>query len=388
MSLENTNLTDRTRMVVDLSAIVHNYEMARKWFPEKKIMSVLKSDAYGHGIAGIAPTCEKYTDAYAVASFEEGKAIRDAGCRKPVLIFNPVPKGTIIPAARENLSFSIGGTEYLEMVSSELRKEGLTADCHIKIDTGFNRTGFRMREEREQECLADILKVYETKELSVKGIYTHMPVGDSNEPDDLAFTEMQVCRLKKVFELVESAGYSAGIRHAFATEAGLNHPDQLFDMVRIGMMIYGNCGSIPQSHDLDLWPVEQWTANIAEIEHLPVGESVGYGRTYITKRPTKLAVLSVGYGDGYRRQYAGMEVLCCGRRVPVIGRICMDSMMIDITDVKDAVVGTEVVLIGTQISEDGKEKLEIRPMELAARFGSTCGEVTGAISKRVPRYYR
>lgn len=388
MSLENTYTADRTRMIVDLAAVKHNYEMARKHFPGKLLMTVLKNNAYGHGIQGMAATCEEYTDQYAVATYEEGKVLREAGSKKPILIFNPVPEDSIADAARVGLTFSVGSLEYALRVQTELQKAGLTAECHLKVDTGFNRTGFRIRESKENLCLQKILYVFNMKELTVKGIYTHLPVGDSDEPDDEAFTQRQLKRYRRIIELIELSGYHPGTRHAFATEGGLLHRgDDEFDMIRLGMMIYGNCSSVEQSHELGLQQIEKWSTNICEIEELREGEDVGYGRTFTAMRPSRLAVLSVGYGDGYRRQYGGMEVLCGGKRVPVIGRICMDSMMIDVTDVEDAHVGMEVVLIGQQPSEDGEEMLEIRPMELAARFSSTCGEVTGAVSARVPRYY-
>ena len=388
MSIENTFRTDRTRMVIDLHAVRKNYETARCLFPGKQIMTVMKNNAYGYGIVGMAATCEKYTDQYAVATFEEGKALRDAGCRKPVLVFNPVPAGRIADAAREQLTFSVGSLEYALFLQTELEKAGLTAECHLKIDTGFNRTGFRMREEAEDLCMQKIFYVYKIPDLTVKGMYTHLPVGDSAEADDVRFTGRQLALFDRAVELTRAAGLTPGLRHVFATDSGLFHREENpYEMVRMGMLIEGNCAAVPESHELGLQQIEQWTTNITQIETVAPGEDVGYGRTFTAARPTRVAVLSVGYGDGYRRQYGGMEVLCGGKRVPVIGRICMDSMMIDVTDVEDPAVGMEVVLLGQQLSEDGEEMLEIRPMELASRFDSTSGEVTGAISARVPRYY-
>ncbi len=388
MSLKTTGQTDRTRMVIDLTAVRKNYGTVRSLFPGKKIMTVMKNDAYGYGITGMAATCEEYTDQFAVATYEEGKALRDAGCKKPVLIFNPVPRGRIADAARERLTFSVGSLEYALLLQTELLKAGLSAACHLKIDTGFNRTGFRMREESEDLCMQKVLYVYKIPNLSVKGMYTHLPVGDSAEACDREFTARQLRRFDRAVELVQKAGFDPGLRHAFATDSGLFHRDEnLYEMVRMGMLIHGNCATVEKSHELGLQQIEQWTTNITQLENVAPGEDVGYGRTFTAARPTRLAVLSVGYGDGYRRQYGGMEVLCGGKRVPIIGRICMDSMMIDVTDVEEPYVGMEVVLLGQQLSEDGEEILEIRPMELAARFDSTSGEVTGAISARVPRYY-
>jgi len=395
----DTYQRDRTRVIIDLGAIRHNYEMIRKAFPGVLIMSVLKADAYGHGISGIAAGCDQYTDQFAVATVEEGRRIREAGAKKPVLLLGPVPEGRITEAAKLGLAFSVGSLAYALRLKTELEKEGLQADIHIKIDTGFNRTGFRFREAgdggrpegsfvpTEDELMMQQLKLlFQIPQLKVKGIYTHLPVPESDFQEDVAFTDLQLARFGRVIERLKEAGLDPGVVHALSTGGALARPGDLFDMVRIGMMIYGQCDSLQNARKLGLRQAMQWSSQLVAVEEVAEGESVGYGRTFIADRPLILGVVSVGYADGYRRNYQGLEVLCGGKKVPVIGRICMDFLMIDLTEVDEPEVGMQVVLLGSMEGEDG-ERLEITAIEIAAAADSTCGEVTAAISPRVPRYY-
>lgn len=385
-SLENTRINDRTRVVINLSAIKNNYRVIRSAFKGIRIMSVLKADAYGHGISDIAGTCDPLTDAFAVATVEEGERIRNAGAVKPVLILGPVPVGKMEAAARLDLTFSVGSLEYALLLKTVLSENGLTASCNIKVDTGFNRTGFRFRApagdlSESMISLQKILQVFRMPELNVTGTYTHLPVPESDFPEDRLFTAHQIESFRMVTEKIREAGYDPGICHAYSTGGALSAEGGLFDMVRVGMMVYGQCDTLEHYHELGLTQAIRWSANLAGITEIREGETVGYGRAFTAMRPTTLGVVSCGYADGYRRNYAGLSVICGGKKVPVVGRICMDFMMIDITDVEDAYVGMEVVLLG----KDGDE--EITAMDIAGQRDSTCGEVTAAISPRVVRYY-
>lgn len=377
---------DRTRAVIDLSAVRHNYEVIRKTFPDVKVMSVLKADAYGHGISGIAAVCDSLTDAFAVATVEEGERIRAAGAQKPVLVLGPVPEGKILKAARLGLTFSVGSLEYALMVRTILSENGLTADCHIKADTGFNRTGFRFRApagdlSESMFSFQKILQVFRMPELHVTGTYTHLPVPESDFPEDAAFTASQIASFELLTEKIREAGFDPGICHVYSTGGALAAAGPLFDMVRVGMMVYGQCDTPEHYRKLGLRQALCWSAKLVGITEINEGESVGYGRAFTALRPTTLGIVSCGYADGYRRNYAGLSVICGGVRVPVIGRICMDFMMIDLTGLEDIYTGMEVVLLG----RDGEE--EITAIDIAALRDSTCGEVTAAISSRVERYY-
>lgn len=383
MSLKNTFAEDRTRAVVSLDAIRSNYSVLRRTFPGQQIMSVLKADAYGHGISGIAPLCNELTDQFAVASVEEALRLRASGADKPVLLFGPVPDGRIAEAAELGLTFSIGSLGYAEKLENVLSEKGLHADCHIKLDTGFNRTGFRCRsgDPETEKVLGEILRLFSLPHLTVKGIYTHLPVPESCDPDDVRFTAGQLRSFREAIGSILAAGFDPGIRHALSTGGALARREDVFDMIRVGMPVYGQCDSPAHYRELCLRQALRWSANLVGITEIGAGESVGYGRTFTAPRSMRLGVVSAGYADGYRRGYQGLDVLCGGKRVPIVGRICMDFMMIDLTDVPEPQVGMEVVLLGTQAAE------EITAIEIAAARDSTCGEVTAAISSRVPRYY-
>ena len=303
-----------------------------------------------------------------------------------VLILGPVPFGKIEAAAGLDLTFSVGSLEYALLLKTVLSEKGLTAGCNIKIDTGFNRTGFRFRApagdlSESMISLQKILQVFGMPELTVTGTYTHLPVPESDFPEDREFTAHQIESFKLVTEKIREAGYDPGIRHVYSTGGALSAQGCLFDMVRVGMMVYGQCDTLEHYHELGLTQAMRWSANLSGITKIREGETVGYGRAFTAMRPTTLGVVSCGYADGYRRNYAGLSVICGGKKVPVVGRICMDFMMIDITDVEDAYVGMEVVLLG----KDGDE--EITAIDVAGLRESTCGEVTAAISPRVVRYY-
>jgi len=408
MSVEKTYENDRTRAIVDLDAIRNNYTVIRKTFPGQLVMSVLKADAYGHGIRGIAAVCDERTDWFAVATVEEGERLREAGAKKPVLLFGPVPEGCITEAARLGLTFSVGSMAYAMKLRAALVAEGLTADCHIKIDTGFNRTGFRFRESGAPEDAAgraesfspsasgmmvqQILMISRMKELNIKGVYTHLPVPESDFCEDVEFTKTQIDRLQEAVRRLREAGLEPGVVHAFSTGGALHwkgtEAEDLvcrFDMIRVGMMVYGQCDTAEHYKELGLKQAMTWSANVIDVVDIAEGETVGYGRTFAAQRPTTLGVVSVGYADGYRRNYQGLTVLCGGKRVPIIGRICMDFLMIDLTDVEDPGIGMEVILLGSQEGEEGAE--EITAIDIADARQSTCGEVTAAINERVPRYY-
>lgn len=376
--------SERTAAVISLEAIQNNYAAIRKAFPGQKILSVLKADAYGHGISGIAALCSAYTDQFAVATVEEGARLRAAGADKPTLLFGPVPEGKIAEAARLGLTFSLGSLSYAQKVQEILSREGLKADCHLKIDTGFNRTGFpyRQGEDRAEAVLQELLQVYSLSCLQVKGTYTHLPDPESDDPEEVAFTDLQLSSFREVIAKIRAAGFDPGICHALSTGGALKRKEDKFDMIRVGMLVYGQCDSLEHAKELGIRQALRWSSRVAAIREIAPGETVGYGRTFRAQRPTRLGVVSVGYADGYRRNYQGLEVLCGGKRVPILGRICMDFLMIDLTDLPDPKEGMEVVLLGSQGDE------EITAMEIAAARESTCGEVTAAINERVPRYYR
>lgn len=374
--------SERTCAEISLDAIRHNYAAIRNAFGKTKVMTVMKADAYGHGIRGMLPACDPSVDWYAVATMEEGREIRQWGSKKPVLLFGPVPAGQMAEAAALGLTFTVGSLAYARLLESKLRESGQTADIHLKIDTGLNRTGFRWRDDTAEQVLPELETVCAMDCFHVTGTYSHLACPEPDEPEDVWFTEQQVKRYEAACAAMTEKGLPLGLRHIASTGGALKHPDYRFDMVRVGMMVYGQCDSVENAKKHDLIPALCWKTYITQIETLKQGEWVSYSRTFRAERDMVLGVVSCGYADGYRRAYQNWgKVLVNGKVVRTLGRVCMDYLLIDLTDIENPEVGMEVVLLGRQ--GDG----EISVIELAEAMGSTCGEVTAAIGKRVVRHY-
>jgi len=374
--------SERTCAVVNLDAIRHNYGAIRQVFRGVRVMTVMKADAYGHGIAGILPACDRDTDWYATATMEEGREIRLGGSEKPVLLFGPVPAAQMEEAARLGLTFTVGSLAYASLLESKLKPHGLQAQIHLKIDTGLNRTGFRWRDGAEDRVLEELKQVCASDCFTVTGTYTHLACPEPDEPEDVWFTEEQIRLFRSACAAMERSGLPVGLRHACSTGGALKHPEYWFDMVRVGMMVYGQCDSVVHAKEYDLIPALCWKAYVTQIEPLKRGEWVSYGRTFRAERDLVLGVVSCGYADGYRRSYQSWgKVLVNGKVVRTLGRVCMDYLLVDLTEVEAPQIGMEVVLLGRQ------QDAEISVIELAEAVGSVCGEVTAAIGKRVARHY-
>lgn len=373
---------ERTCAEISLDAIRHNYGAIKKVFDETKVMTVMKADAYGHGIKGILPACDPFVDWYAVATMEEGREIRQWGSSKPVLLFGPVPAGQMAEAAQWGLTFTVGSLAYAELLASKLRHGNLKADIHLKIDTGLNRTGFRWRDDTAERTLAELETVSAMDCFTVTGTYSHLACPESDDPEDVWFTRRQVDWYIAACEAMEKRGLPVGLRHIASTGGALKHPEYRFDMVRVGMMAYGQCDSVENAKKYELLPALCWKAYVTQIEPLKQGEWVSYSRTFRAEKDMILGVVSCGYADGYRRAYQNWgKVLVNGQVVRTLGRVCMDYLLIDLTDIQNPQIGMEVVLLGRQGDQ------EISVIELAEAMTSTCGEVTAAIGKRVVRHY-
>lgn len=369
----------RTYAEVDLSAIRHNGQRIKAAFPDQKLLSVLKADAYGHGVSGVLPAYETFTDWYAVSTVEEGLAVRQRS-EKPVLLFGPVPAEQVVSAAESRLTFTLGSLECARELAKRLGQAGLAADCHLKIDTGLNRTGLRWRGDRE--VLEQIQQIYGMDALRVTGIYTHFACGEDATPEGLAFTAMQFDRFRSALEAMRSVGLEPGLRHCCATGGAMVQPSYCMDMVRLGMMPLGMSFSQESAAQYDLKPAMCWRSFVTQIETLQPGETVSYGCTFRAEKPMHIGIVTCGYADGYRRAYSNRaSVLVAGKRARVLGRVAMDYMMIDLTDIDAPYTGMEVVLLGS----DGRSR--ITAMELSQFGESVCGEVTSAISGRVPKIY-
>ena len=369
----------RTWAEIDLGAVRANYAALRRFLGCVKIMSVVKADAYGHGIRELVPTMDLLTDWYAVATVEEGLAIREAGSKRPILLLGNVPEGRMAEAARAGLTFTVGSLEYAKLLSEEV-PDG--AAFHLEIDTGMNRNGISWRSERGEEALTEIEEILALPGLTMTGAYTHFAAADSELPEDRAFTDLQFARFTEAVRAIRDKGYDVPICHCSATGGIFLHPDKRMDMVRTGMMIYGQCDTHAHAEMLGLRQALTWKSVLTEIRLVKADESVSYGRTWTAEQDSRIGIISCGYADGYLRNYQGRtSVLIRGRKCPVIGRICMDYMMADLTGLPEAARGDEVVLLGRQGGE------EIHITGFIEAVDSVCGAVTSALSPRVLRVY-
>lgn len=376
--MEASAKTGRAFARVSLKAIRHNGQIARRTFPGKYILSVLKADCYGHGITGVMPAYETFSDHYAVATVEEGLRVR-ACTQKPILLFGAAPEGQMVLAAQNGLTFTVGSREYAQRLADVLEEAGLTACCHLKIETGLNRSGVRWRD--PQKAMEDIRAIHSHKCLRFTGSYTHFACGEGQEDWELEFTALQYSRFTQALAAMEAEGLPTGLKHCCSTGGSLAHPEYQLDMVRLGMMPMGMSYSDESVEALGLIPAMTWVSYISQVEELPAGDAVSYACLYRAEKDMRIGMVTCGYADGYRRVYTNKtHVLIGGKKAPVIGRIAMDCLMIDLTGI-DAKVGDEVILLGS----DGVNA--ITAQMLMAYGESVSGEVTAVISPRVRRVY-
>lgn len=360
---------------IDLNAICHNLSQVKKRIGRKvKILAAVKANAYGHGIREVAEVLEKKgVDYLGVAFLEEGIELRKHGCKIPILVFShilPQQAGDIV---RYNLTASISILSLACAISKEAIRRNKVAKVHIKVDTGMGRLGIR------EEELPAFTKIFELKGLEVEGIYTHF---SSAYEDEKSFTRAQISQFKKIVSRLFRQGYNIPISHAANSAAIINFSESFFDMVRPGLMLYGLYPSASMERYIDLKPALALKTRITFLKDIPPNTPISYGRTYVTKTPTRIGILPIGYADGYSRHLSNIgEVLIHGKRCKVIGAICMDHTIVDVKGV-EVNVGDEVVLIG------GSGRGRITAEELARKAGTISYEIVSRIGPRIPRVYK
>jgi alanine racemase len=368
----------RCYAVVSLSAIVDNLKNVRGKLPEgTSLMAVLKADAYGHGADVVGKHIEKYIDAAGVASVEEGIGLRKAGLSVPVLVLgysSPRQFG-------ELLEYSITPTifEYDDAVkySEESVKRGVTGKMNIAVDTGMTRVGFRVN-----EGSADLVKkISKLPNITIEGMFTHLSCADTY---DDSYSEKQFVEFEKMVGLLEERKVDIPVKHMCNSAGIMKYDSRYYNCVRCGIATYGLYPSEEVDKNLlKLTPALEWKAHVIHISEVEAGRGVSYGATYVTHRDvTRIATLSVGYADGYPRALSSKGVvLINGKRVPVIGRVCMDQIMVDITEAGEVNIEDTATLIG----HDGDEFISVE--EVAEAAGSFNYELVCQIGKRVKRIY-
>ena len=355
----------RTYAEIDLGAIRRNAE-AIKAYTGKRLIAVVKADAYGHGVVPTTEALRSVADMFAVATIEEGAALRQAGIREPILIlFSALPQQAAQIVAH-GLTPTIGDWEFANRLNEIAPR---TVHVHININTGMNRSGVHWTE------AAQFLNRLKTLDrLRVTGLFTHLATADEA---DKRYVSVQLERFSSVLEKISESGE---LIHAANSAALLTIPESHFDAVRPGLSLYG---IYPASEKpILLEPALTWKTRIGWVSSISETEGVSYGLTYKASRQTRIAMIQVGYGDGYPRALSNVgEVLIGGMRRPIIGRICMDVSVVELDPTDNVSVGDEVVLIGSQ------GNAEITVDELAHRTGTISYEILTQIGKRVKRIF-
>ena len=368
--------TARAWAQIDLAAMTHNFNIAKS--TGKKVMCVIKANAYGHGAVPCGLHLQKLgADFFAVACLAEAIELRRGGISKPILILGYTPAEYAAELAQHDITQTVYDMESAKALSAEAAKAGVTIDVHVKVDTGMSRIGIYAQDAEAAASAADEIEhIYGLPGLNVRGVYTHFSVAD--DMDQTHYTNWQLSNYRAVLDALSVKGIHPELRHAGNTAAIMNHPDSHFDMIRAGIMLYGMYPDGVHRNG-PLRPVMTLKSRVAQIRELPAGASVSYGRTYETKKPTRMAVITAGYADGHPRRISDDSYdIINGRSFPQIGRICMDMHMLDIT-------GDDTVKVGDEVSLWGGEGMTAE--QVAERVGTLNYELTCLITPRIARVY-
>lgn len=375
----------RTWADISLDAIDRNFETIRaRLKPETKICCVIKADAYGHGAEMLAKEYESLgADWFAVSNLEEAQQIRRAGAKLPILILGYTPPEMAGELARLNISQALVGAEYGEALSREAQQAGVEVKIHVSLDTGMSRIGFLYQKpSRDAGSLDEIERICALPGLVPEGIFTHFAVADEGERGR-AYTEMQFQNFRSGIEALKQRGVTFRIRHCANSAAIFDYPEMQLDMVRPGVILYGLMPSGDLEHPVRLTPAMELKSVVALTKTIPADASVSYGRKFTAETDTAVATVPVGYADGYPRTlYQSAQLLVRGHRAGILGRVCMDQLMLNISGIPGVKAGDEVTVFG----RDGKEFIPVD--ELAGKVGTINYELVCGVSKRVPRVYR
>lgn len=362
---------------VDLGAIAKNVEAIKRFVGTRvAVMAVVKANAYGHGILEVSRTALRHGASWlGVALKEEASYLRQQGVKVPILILGTTPPEQAGEVVRANVSQTVYSYSQGLAFAQAAAKQGKKAKLHFKIDTGMGRLGFLPSAEAREAILA----LCRLPSVEAEGIFTHFAAAES----DQTFTRLQLQRFQQFKEELERKGAFFPWVHAANSAALLNFPESRFCLVRPGITIYGHYPAPWLAEKIRLFPAMSLKARVASVKEFGPGESISYGRTYFTKGRTTVAVIPLGYADGYSRLLSNRgEVLIRGEQAPVIGTVCMDQFMVDVSHVPGVQLGEKVTIFG----RDGEKELPVE--ELAAKIGTVNYEVLCAVSARVPRVYR
>ena len=371
----------RTWAEIDIDCLKHNYDIIRALVGnDVKYYAVVKADAYGHGAKFVVPEMEKFgADGFAVSNIQEALQLRKLGIKIDILILGYTPPELAQILCENNIAQTVFDIDYATALSEYASSCGKTVNIHIKIDTGMGRIGFVHRDKSDDTALCDILKTCKLPNIHAVGAFMHFASSDKDGDENGEFTQLQFELFTDLLDKLKSNGVEFNIRHCCNSAATLTLPQYHLDAVRPGIIMYGMHPSKQVSDIADLKTAMKLKSVVSMIKTVHKGDSVSYGRTFIADKDKVIATIPVGYADGYPRSLSNRGyVLINGKKANIVGRVCMDQMVVDVTDIPDVKSGSEVILFGD-------EKLTIDD------FASLCGtinyETVCVVGKRVPRVY-
>ena len=362
---------------VDLEAIGHNIAGVRKIVGnDVKICAVIKADAYGHGAVAVGRYLESAVEYFAVATVDEAVELREAGIKLPIIILSYVSPNRYDEVVKYDVTQTVYSYETAELLSKAAKAQGKTAKAHVALDTGMSRIGFMVNEQSAD----DIQKISLLPRLELEGMFTHFSCADMY---DKAYSRAQMEKYDRMCDMLDERNVVIPIKHMCNSAGIMEFDSHRFQMVRSGIITYGLYPSEEvDKNALDLRPAMSFRSHVVNVHTVPAGVGVSYGATFVTKQPTRIATVSVGYADGYPRALSNKgRVLIHGQFAPVLGRVCMDQIMVDISHIDNVQIEDVVTLFG----RDGDNFIPVEePADMAASFNY---EFVCSLSRRVTRVY-
>ena len=366
----------RTWAEIDIDALIHNLKTIKNSASGSRIMAVVKANAYGHSAELVAPALEEAgVDFFAVSNISEAIQLREMGILTPILILGYTPVEAVELLKEYNISQCVYDLEYARQLSAKAVENDVKIKIHIKLDTGMSRLGFDCRNE-ELKGIDEAVSSAKLPNFILEGVFTHFAESDRTPDSEDGFTDLQYTRFKAGVEHLKKQGLTPEICHCCNSAATLRDADMQGDLVRPGIILYGLSPNPDLKLSADLIPVMTLKSVVSMVKTIRAGDTVNYGRTFKAEKDMKIATVTAGYADGYPRLLSNRSyVLINGKKAPVVGRVCMDQMAVNISEIDDVNIGDEVILFGKELSVD-----------CLAEISNTINyEIVCGISPRVPR---
>jgi alanine racemase len=360
---------------ISLNRLIDNYRIVKKAVGSAKIMAAIKADAYGHGAIEVARILES-EDIYmfGVAGIEEGIELREAGIRSKILVLSPILYSQIDATLEYDIIPTVSELGFFEILDKKLKSLGRPYLIHVEIDTGMTRTGFPIDQAKQA-----IETIASSPRVKIDGVFSHFPLADANG----SFTKGQIARFRQFIDEIRPSKLDLGSVHLANSSGIFKWPNSHHNLVRPGIALYGLRSSPNMIYQGDFKPVMALKSRVVNVRVVDAQTPISYGHTFATKRRSQIATVSIGYGDGYPRLLSNKgEVLVHGRRAPIVGTVCMDLIMVDITDMPDVRVGDIVTLFG----QDGSAEISVE--ECAIKANTIVYEITSGIGPRVARVFK